>query len=413
MMGVMLALAVSLLCEAFFSGAELALISADKVKLRHLAESDSRRRRRILRFLEEPGDLISTALVGTNICVVFSAVVTTLALMPQFPESAELITLLVITPVILVFGEIVPKSIFQHYADRTAPRLISILTYFRWVFLPLVELGRGLSGVLLRIFKIAERPAVMTREELKLLITLPSKVGADRITPDERKMVTGVFELAETTVDSILVPLIEVSALPTTASVADAVREIEDKRHTRLPVYEERIDKIVGILHAFDVFRAESRTPLQALLRPAIYVPEAQPAVDTLVRLQREGQHMAIVVDEYAGAIGIVTIEDILEEVVGDIRDEHDPGTPQLIRPQLDGSYLVTGRAEIDDLNERLSFALPVSDEYETVAGLVLEELKRIPVEGEVVVTTAARIVVTKVSQMAVEEVKVIPRRRG
>jgi putative hemolysin len=410
MLSIVLILGACLLWEGFFSGAELALISADQVRLRHHAKKvGGTRGRLILKFLDDPGQLISTSLVGTNICVVLSVVVTTLTLLPLYPDHAELLSLGVMTPLILVFGEIVPKSLFQHFANRLAPTLIWVLSGFRLLFFPFVILGTALSTVLIRSLKLDARKSVMSREELRLLIQLPSRQGKEKITANEKQMITRIFDFRETTVEDVMLPLSEVTALPIDATLADAAQEVVEKQHTRLPVYRDRIDNIEGIVHAFDLLRAESSQQVADLSRQAIFVPESQLAVDTLVRLQREGQGMAVVVDEYGGATGVVTIEDIVEEVVGEIEDEYDNKGPELIRRDIDGSYLVQGRTPVERLNESLNIEIPLSDEYETLAGFVLETLKRIPSTGNEMVAGGAKIVVTRSSDRAIDELRVIP----
>jgi putative hemolysin len=398
-----------LLAEAFFSGAELALIAADKVALRTRAEQGGRA---IARFLEDPGQLISAALVGTNICVVLSTVVATLSLLPRYPEQAELISLALMTPLVLVFGEIVPKSLFQHYADRAAPTLIKILSVFRLVFFPLVLLGSWLSAALLRTFGVQESRDVMSRRELQLLIELPSRQGKDHITVGEREMISRIFEFTDTAVRDVMLPLSEVTALPVTASMQDVAREISDKLHTRIPLFLERVDQIEGIVHAFDVLRADEGATPRSLCHAAIYVPASQPAVDTLVRLQREGQGMAVVVDEYGGAIGLITIEDIIEEVVGEIEDEYDQQERNLVRREPGGRFLAKGRATVEQLNEYTGVVLPESDDYETIAGLVLEHAKRIPEEGYTLKLADATIIVTEATERAIEEVRIVPAKR-
>ena len=398
-------LVICLLFEAFFSGAELALIAADRVMLRTRAEQRSDVA--IGRFLDDPGQLISTALVGTNICVVMSTVVATLSLLPRFPSHAELISMAIVAPLVLVFGEIVPKSLFQAYADRLAPPLIAILSWFRLAFLPIVVIGSSLSTALLRLMGVPEQRDVMSRDELKLLIELPSRKGADQITHAEKEMISRIFEFSETRVDEVMVPLSEVTAIPRNAPVEDLVREIADKAHTRIPLYEERIDQIVGIVHAFDVLRADRVSEVMALAHAPIFVPESQPAVDTLMRLQREGLGMAVVVDEYGGATGIVTIEDIIEEVVGEIEDEYDHQQPSSVWRDANGQLMAQGRATVSAVNEMGRLHLPEDDAYETIAGLILAREKRIPAVGFRCRIGGVQLVVTKATERAIEQVRV------
>lgn len=415
MVAVLIILAVCIVCEAFFSGAEIALVSADRVKLRHHAEGAGRRGRLVLNFIEDPGELISTSLVGTNICVVLSTVVATLAFSTLVPRHAELLSLAVMTPLVLVFGEIIPKSLFQRYADAVAPRAIFALWLFRNAVYPIVALGNLLSSLLFRALGLDQQDkASMSREELGLLIKLPSKEGKDKITPDERRMVSRLFEFKQTTVEEVMIHLSELSVLPQTASLEQAAREIARTRHTRLPVFRQRLDKIVGVVHAFEVLRAGEDDTLEELCRPAIFVPENQLAIDTLHRLQREGQGMAVVVDEFGGATGAVSIEDILEEIVGYIDDEYDGGERQLIIPEPGGSYRVAGKTPVDRVNQTLKLELPLDEEdaeYESIAGLLLDQLRRIPEVGEEVVIGDVQLKVVRATSRSIDEVRL--RRRG
>lgn len=409
---VVLILALCILFEAFFSGSEIALVSADKVKLRHLAERGGRRGRIIRAFLEDPGVLISTSLVGTNICVVLSTVVATLTLLQWYPQQAELLSLAVMTPLVLVFGEIVPKSLFQNYADKVVSKAIYILWGFRVLFWPLVAVGGALSDFLVRVLGLEQQTVAMSREELRLLLRFSAPEGANRISPDEQRMVRRIFTFKDLTVEQVMLPLSEVTALPLSATLEEVAGEITDKRHTRIPIYRERLDQIEGIAHAFDVLRAEPGETLAELCRPAIFVPESQPAVNTLVRLQREGQGMAVVVDEYGGATGVVTIEDILEEVVGDIDDEYDREERDLVRPEPGGTYLVEGRAPVDRVNQALKLNLPLDEDYESVAGLLLDRLKRLPRQGEELTLAGVRIEVARATERSIEAVRLHPVRK-
>ena len=419
-MNLALAVTVLALCivfEAFFSGSELALIAADRVRLRHRGEEGGRRGRAIRAFLDDPGGLISTTLVGTSICVVLSSVVATLVFLERFPGEAEILSLLTITPLVLIFGEIVPKSIFQTYADRLAPSVILLLWIFRTAFYPVVAVGSWLSTVLLRLIGVEdESKAMMTRKELSLLLRLPdSGAGTDLITPDERRMVSRIFELKETTVVDVMLPLSEVTALPVDATLEEVAQEIAEKQHTRMPLYRERVDQIIGIVHAFDVLRAKGGVALCDLCRPAIFVPESARAYDTLVRLQREGQGIAVVVDEYGGCTGVVAIEDILEEIVGEIDDEYDEAERDLISREPAGTYRVLGRTPVAMLNEALKLSLPLGEDYETVAGLILDQTKHIPQAGEVVNIDGAGLTIIKATERSIEQVRVrvTGRRKG
>ncbi len=399
--------------EALFSGGEIALLSADKVKLRHIAEEMPARRSKIIHsFLDNPGVLITTSLIGTNLCVVLSSVVATLTFLRHYPEQAELFSLALVTPLVLVFGEILPKSIFQEYADFFVTKVVYSLWIFRLMVFPFVAAGTWLSNRLIKILPIERDKPVMSREELGLLLRLPSREGEDKITAEEKQMVTRIFDFKEHTVEDLMLPLSEVTALSVTATLDDVAQEIAEKGHTRIPIFEERLDQIVGIIHAYDVLRAETGAELKDICRPAIFVPESQPAVDTLVRLQREGQGMAVVVDEYGGATGVITIEDILEEIVGEIEDEYDDTGPELFFKEGEGAYRVVAKAPVDRINEQLKLNLPLSEEYESLAGLILDLFKRIPEVNEEITIGRVSLTITKATERSVEEVLIKPTRK-
>jgi magnesium and cobalt exporter, CNNM family len=407
--------AVCLLLEALFSGSELALISADRIRLQTHARRGSSRDRLIARFLGRPQDLIATSLIGTTTCVVVSTTVVTLYALEVAPRHAELISVAVMTPLILVFGEIVPKSVFQHYADTAAPRSIYLLWGFYALFSPIVAMASRVSDVLLRGLRVQERRPFMTREELRLLLELPPKAGPDQISGDEKRMIRRIFDFGETSVYDVMLPLSEVCALPGSVAVEDGAREIADKGYTRVPIYGVRVDEVQGVVHAFDVLRAAPGTPLRDVARKAIFVPESQPARDCLIRLQREGQGMAVVVDEYGGTVGIVTVEDILEEVVGEIEDEHDvrePGPPPIRREDA-YTFRVQGRAALAQVNAELRIQLPEGEDYETLAGLLLDRVKRIPRVGEIVSLGAVTATVTAASERSIDEVLLALPHRG
>jgi len=410
--GALIVAGICLLVEAFFSGSEMAVVAADRLKLERLATAGSRGARILVRFLEQPQRLLATTLVGTQLAVVTATIVITVQVLtnPRLEPRAELLTIGLLSPVLLIFAEVVPKTLFQQHADAIAPRVAWPLALASLAFSPFVFVMTRFTQAVTRVLRIEEHRAVITREELELLLRAPTAEG--EITEGERRMITRIFDFGETTVYDVMVPLSEVFALPDDASLDEAVREVQEKRHTRIPVYRERVDQIVGVVHSFDLLKAGARTgSVGELAKPGIYVPEGQAAIDLLVRLQRERQGMAVVVDEYGGAIGIVTIEDILEEIVGEIEDEYDTVGPSPIRQEGPGLYRVQGRTSIAQVNQATRAQLPEGEDYETVAGLLLDRLKRIPREGETVRVGNAVITIVGASERTIEEVRIKIRR--
>jgi putative hemolysin len=374
---------LALLVTSVFSAAEMSFIAANRLRLRHMAEGGHRTAVRYLEAFRRPERLLSTAMMGVTLAHITASTVATWALIPVAGGGAALMVTLALTPLMLVFGEVIPKAIARERATGLILVLFPAIEAAGRLLTPLTWGANALVGRLLALTgqaRISTRQFV-SREELKLLLQLEPE-EAD-VTVSEAEMIDKIFDLGETAVREVMVPLVDVAALSETATPADAIRLIEERGFSRIPVYTDRVFNIVGVVTAMDLLRRGVEAPdLRSLMRPATYVPETKRIDDLLREMQKNRVQLAVVVDEYGGAVGIVTVEDIVEEVVGEIRDEHDR-TPDTIERLPDGSYRVAGRAGIDEVNEALEWDLPKGD-FETVAGLVLATLHRIPLVGEV-----------------------------
>jgi CBS domain containing-hemolysin-like protein len=404
---------VCALCEAFFSGSEMAVVSADRTILRRKAGEGDRAAKLAVEFLSHPQRLLATTLIGTNTSVVIATTVMTLAMLQRDARHGELLAVAILSPALLVCGEIVPKTLFQQNADRWVTKIVYPLRVASIVLTPLVYLLGKFTTRVARALDVEEKQALVTRDELRILLETPEggQAGASstEIPEGERAMISNVLDFGERTVYDVMVPLSEVTALPEDASIDESSAEIAEKQHTRIPIYRERVDQIVGVLHAFDIIKAEAqgkKGTIAELGRPPIYIPESKPTVDLLVELQRAGQQLAVVVDEYGGATGICTIEDILEEIVGEIDDEYDRG-PSPIRPEGPNVWRVLARTSIHQVNEALKIDLPEGEDYETLAGMILDKMKRIPREGESLRVGQATISIVGASERAIEEVRI------
>jgi putative hemolysin len=379
---------VILLCvlfEGFFSGSEIAIISVDKIKLRHLVSLGSKGAKQAQKMLHQPERFLGTTLVGTNISVVLASVLLTsvFSQIPQFSEKVEFYVALILTPVALLFGEIIPKSVFQQYADTLVPIIARPLHIAFKVFYPIVFLVSNITNALLRMLgveKVTQRHS-FTREELKFLVQTDPQANVDE--QQRQEMMRRVFEFGDTTVEEILVPLVEVTALEKGTSIAEAVQTIQKSGFSRLPIYEERVDQIIGVVHAFDLLRAAAEdTLIDAFIRKAYYVPKMMQLVELVQNMQHHRTQIAIVVDEYGGSLGVVTLEDCLEEIVGDIDDEFDELDGEMYQKLPDGSFRINARMEIDEINESLHLHLPEGG-FETLGGFLLSEFHHIPIVGE------------------------------
>ena len=399
---------LSLLVTALFSAAEMSFIAANRVRLRHMAEGGNRTAVRYLDAFRSPERLLSTAMMGVTIAHVTASSVATWALLPMAGGAAALLVTVALTPIMLVFGEVIPKAVARERATGLILWLFPVIETLGRLLTPLTWGANALVGRALSLFG-RERTSTrqfVSREELKLLLQMEPE-EAD-VTVSEAEMIDKIFDLGETAVREVMVPLVDVAALPETASRADAVRLIQERGFSRIPVFTDQVFNIVGVVTAMDLLRRGGEAPdVRALMRPATYVPETKRIDDLLRELQKNRVQLAVVVDEYGGAVGIVTVEDIVEEVVGEIRDEHDR-TPDTVERLPDGSYRVAGRASLDEVNEALEWDLPKGD-FETVAGLVLATLHRIPLVGEVFRVRGFTITVLEADKRRVLTVRITP----
>jgi putative hemolysin len=396
----------------FFSAAEMAFIAANRVRLRHLAEDGNAVAARYLETFGHPERMLSTAKVGVPMMHIIASSAATFALLPVLGPYAALVVTLVLTPVMLVFGEIIPKAVAREWATPLILWLYRPLTGATIVLAPVVAFSSAIVAALLRLVGARQDDTrqFVSREELKVLLSL--EPGEAEVTTQEAEMIGAIFRLGDTAVREIMVPLVDAVMLPDTAAPRDAIALVRERGFSRLPIYRQRETNVVGVVTAMDLLRrgAEAHR-LDELMRQPYYVPETKRIDDLLREMQRARIHMAVVVDEYGGATGIVTLEDIVEEIVGEIQDEHDR-PPASVDRLPDGSYWVAGRTGIDELNEALDWRLPKRD-YETVAGLVLATLGRIPRTGEEFQIPGYTITVLEADARHVAAVKIAPAARA
>jgi CBS domain containing-hemolysin-like protein len=407
-------LAVCVIALAFFVAAEVALSACDRHRLRALADAGNQSARRAERMLAAPQITLATTLVGATLATLIAVLLVGVELVVR--HASLLWAPVIVVPPLLVFGHLVPKAIAQAHADALAVAFATPLRLVSFVLRPIVAVIGGYAILLTRITGTDRANAFVTRDELAMLIESEPETDKPEITADERAMIAKVFELSEYKVGELMVPLSEVTALPEDAPIAEAALEVADKQHSRMPIYRSRVDDIVGIVHVFDLLQAAARgrpegMTVASLAHPPIYVPQTMKASDLLVQLQTEQQHLAIVVDEYGGAVGICTIEDLLEIIVGEIEDEYDID-PTAIRPERPGVWRVEARTSVGRINAELDVDLPESEDYETIAGLLIERLRHIPARGESLTLPHVVLEVVDASDRAIETVRIIKRRK-
>lgn len=390
--------------EAFFSGSEIALISVDRIRLRHNAKIGHRSSQLVVNLLKRPERILGTTLIGTNLCTVTSTTLATAICYQIWQGTGVVIAIVSMSFVNWIFAEIVPKSIFQQYSNVIVLKIARPLRIISLILAPLVRIFAGLASYMAT--SLGGRPnsklPFISKDELKILMKINDQGD---VKPNERKMIDRLLSFKEKKAEDVMVPLIHVTALPEKATVTEAIRAISNSKHRRLPIFRERIDKVIGILNSFDIIGEPQNTPIRRFIRPAFYAPPNMNINVLFEQLKKSGSNMAIIVDEYGGAEGVVTIEDILEEVVGELEDEYDQVRTHY-KFQKDGTIIVSGQMEVREINERFGMDLPEGD-YETISGLLIAGMQKIPRPGEIFKTPVATLTVTRASQRLIHEIQI------
>jgi putative hemolysin len=427
----MVIIVVLVLLNAVFVAAEIALVTVRRTRVDQLVEEGRRGARRVRELSANPGRFLAVIQLGITfigfLAAAFAGQSLTvglqdlLASVPAIAPYAAVLALVAITALLsfftIVFGELVPKTLALSNPEAYAIGLAGVVDVVGRVLRPIVwALERVTDGVnrLLGVRDV-DRDAIST-EELKLLVERGGEQGI--LEAEEEQMIHAVIELGDRRVHEVMVPRISITGLPVTAGLPEAIDRIVDGGHSRLPVYEETVDEIVGILYAKDLLQflkngAQPVPSLRALLRTPVFVPESMSIDDLLHELQRRKVHIAIVLDEYGGTAGLVTIEDLIEEIVGEIQDEYDIDEEPMVVRLSDDEARVDGRAPVDDLEELFdtSLGLEDDDEYDTVGGLIYHRVGGVPNPGDEIDVDGLHLTVETTDGRRVGKVLVVRRR--
>jgi putative hemolysin len=409
----LLVILVFLVLKGFFSGSELAMVNSDKIHLRHQARLGDPGAKLVLNLFRTPDVMLGTTLVGTNIATVTITTMGTLIFVHLFGDNGDLFSVLIFTPFLLIFGEIVPKSIFQQKADWIATRIIYPLRFFSYVFYPVIFVFSRVARVAAasswwRHFR-AERIHYQGR------VARPDRpvrngIGQRRYS---KQRIRRIFRFADTTVGEVMTPLAEVIGFNEAREMGEAVRRVWASGFNRLPVFRGNITNVTGVmtLSTWDLLLPDIELrPVEDFVKPALYLTPKQNLDQVLPLLRARTDHMAIVVDEFGSAIGILTMEDIFEEVVGAVDSGYDFDTIKTRRVSIesagDDTHVVSGRAPISELNDSLKLNLPVGEAH-TVAGFLINRLRHIPEVGDTVVEQGYRYTVIEADARTVTKVRV------
>src|SRR6266571_2511475 len=374
-------LIVSLFLCAMASAAETALTSISRIKLKNLVESGDEQAIEIDRLLTDPNKLLSTILVVNSVAVIVASSMATVLALAFSATYGELLSSVVISLVVLIFCEITPKTAAVQNPVRWARIFIRPVRGAAWVLTPIVWSLSAITNFLVRLVggEMKHRGPFVTEEELRLLVSVGEKEGV--LEEEETEMIHSIFEFADTTVREVMIPRIDMVTLESDATVDQAVDLALQGGFSRIPVYEESIDNIIGVLYTKDMLKQlredHNTLPVRDLVRPAYFVPETKKLDDLLREIRQKRTHMAIVVDEYGSVAGLVTIEDLVEEIVGDIQDEYDR-EENLYERISDDEYIFDAKISIDEFNDVMGTELDDED-YETLGGLMYALLDKIP----------------------------------
>ena len=389
------AIVLLLVCSAFFSGSETALTAASRGKLRSLSDKGSKGAERALRITEDNERLIGSVLLGNNLVNILATSLATALFTRLFGESGVAMATLIMTLLVLIFAEVLPKTYAITNAETAAAGVSAPIAVVVKVFSPVVSAVRALVRAILRLFGVQTDPdsqILAIREEIEGALNLGHSEGV--VEKEDRDRILGALDLAERTVEEIMLHRSKIEMLDADDPPAELLRQCLESPHTRLPVYRDKHENIIGVIHAKDLLRAMharlgteggalAAFDISEVAMPPYFVPEVTTLDDQMRQFLRRHTHFALVVDEYGALQGLITLEDILEEIVGEITDEFDLDAEAPYRRTDGGDWIVDGGMTIRDLNRAADWSLP-DDEANTVAGLVIHEAQTIPTQGQV-----------------------------
>ena len=408
-----LLIVIFLMLKGFFSGSEIAMVNSDKLKLKHQAKMGNRGAKLVLRLFKTPDVILGTTLVGTNLATVTISTLGALIFIDLFGASGDLISVIVLTPVLLILGEVVPKSVFQQKADALVCYLIYALRFFSYLFYPLIFVFSRVARFGTRVAGGGDTPQNMfiTREEIRSLLDI-SESASDPSTID-RKRIRRIIRFADTTVGEAMIPLADVVGFNEARDMKEAIRIVLKHGYNRLPVYQRNITNVKGILtlSTWDLMNPDlPNRAVSDYVSETLYLSPKQTIDRALPKLQARDDHMAVVVDEFGSAVGILTMEDVFEEVVGEIDvgydfDEYHPKKRMYIEHVDENTHLMSGRMPISEINDILYAKFPV-EEAHSIGGLIVTRLRNIPKEGDTIEEQGYKITVIDADNRSVIKVK-------
>lgn len=399
---------ILLLClSAFFSSSETALTTVNKVRIRTLAEGGDKRAAAVLKATENPGKMLSAILIGNNIVNLSASSLMTTWVIGVWGNKAVGVATGVLTLLILVFGEITPKTLATITAEKISLRFAGSICMLMTVLTPVIFCVNKLAGSVMLLLGTnpSQKHDTITEEELRTIVEVGHEEGV--IESEEKKMINNVFDFGDALAKDVMVPRIDMVMVDADATYDELIQMFREEKYTRIPVYEDTTDNVIGIINIKDLLLLEETGEfhIRHYLRQPLYTYEYKRLTELMVEMRKTSNNIIIVLDEYGATAGLITLEDMLEEIVGEIRDEYDEDEEDSLVEVEPGQYLVEGSMKLDDLNDRLDLNLE-SEDYDSVGGLVIGLLDHLPEAGEEVTYENLRLVVDQVDKNRIDKIR-------
>lgn len=386
--GQLLTIAVMVFLSAFFSSSETALTTANKIRMKNLAENGDKRAAKVLKVTSDSGKMLSAILIGNNIVNIFASSLATILAIDIFGDIGSGIATGVLTIIILIFGEVSPKTMATIKADSFSLLIVGIIDALMFILTPIIFIINKLSSIVLFLLRVNPNDAdtAMTEEEIRTIVDESQESGA--IEDEEREMIHNVFDFGDSLAKEVMIPRIDMTFVQADATFEELIDIYRENKYTRLPVYEESTDHVIGIINMKDVILIDSieTFSIRNIIRDPYFTYEHKNTSDLFVEMRKSSIPLAIVLDEYGVTAGMVTLEDLLEEIVGEIRDEYDSDEEDAIEQLSQYEYMVLGSTNLDDVNDALNVDFE-SDDYDTIGGYCLQLLDHLPEENETLFT--------------------------
>ena len=374
--------------SAFFSSSETALVTVNKIRMKNLAENGDKRAARVLKVTSDNGKMLSAILIGNNIVNIFASSLATILAIDIWGDIGSGIATGVLTIVILIFGEVTPKTMATIKADNFALAIAGIIDVLMFILTPVIFIINTLASGVLWLLRVNPNEAekAMTEDEIRTIVDESQESGA--IEDEEREMIHNVFDFGDSLAKEVMIPRIDMTFVHADATFEELIELYRENKYTRYPVYEESTDYVIGIINMKDVIllQNEEDFSIRNIIREPYFTYEHKNTADLFVEMRKASIPLAIVLDEYGVTAGLVTLEDLLEEIVGEIRDEYDSDEEDAIEQLSEYEYLVLGSTNLDDVNDALDLEFE-SDDYDTIGGYCLQLLDHLPVENETLFT--------------------------